>query len=165
MTSTDTTATTADTAATTAAPADSRALGLAHYAARGLLEHVLARHGVTFVQQLALRTAVTAGEPLTADELVARVRASLKASPAEVRAALDALRAKELLLADGPRLLPADAGRALLATVTAEITPLSARVWDGIPADDLAAAGRVLALVRERADRELAALAEAAPGS
>ncbi|MFE1268577.1 MarR family transcriptional regulator [Streptomyces sp. NPDC058757] len=158
--------TTTDTAtAATAAPADARMLGLAHYAARGVLEHVLARHGVTFVQQLALRTAATAGEPLTGDELVARIRAALKTSPAEARAALDALRAKDLLLADGPRLLPTDAGRALLATATAEIAPLSARVWGGIPADDLAAAGRVLALVAERADRELAALTGAAPGS
>ncbi|MFE2738808.1 MarR family transcriptional regulator, partial [Streptomyces sp. NPDC059349] len=32
------------------------------------------------------------------------------------------------------------------------------RIWGGIPAEDLAAAGRVLALVTERANAELAAL-------
>ncbi|MGY3335286.1 hypothetical protein ACVW0K_001385 [Streptomyces filamentosus] len=142
-----------------AAPlADARMLGLAHYAARGVLEHVLARHGVTFPQQIALRAAVTAAAPRTPDELVAQVRASLKADPAGIRADLDALRAKELLAADGPHLLPTDAGRALLAAVGAEVAPHTARVWGGIPTEDLAAAGRVLALVAERAGKELAAL-------
>ncbi|MEV6200729.1 MarR family transcriptional regulator [Streptomyces sp. NPDC051771] len=143
---------------TTAPAADSRLLGLAHYAARGLLEHVLARHGATFPQQVALRAAATAGAPRTPDELVSQIRAALKADPAGIRADLDALLAKGLLAADGPHLLATDAGRALLAAVTAETAPLSARVWDGIPDEDLAAAGRVLTLVAERADRELAAL-------
>ncbi|MFE5792052.1 MarR family transcriptional regulator [Streptomyces sp. NPDC056503] len=143
---------------TTAPAADARMLGLAHYAARGVLEHVLARHGVTFVEQIALRAAVTADAPRTPAELVATVRTTLKAGEAEARAAVDALRAGELLAGDGPHLIPTDAGRGLLAAVTAETAPLTARVWGGIPAEDLAAAGRVLALVAERADRELAAL-------
>ncbi|MFF0486132.1 MarR family transcriptional regulator [Streptomyces sp. NPDC004435] len=149
---------------TTASPvADSRMLGLAHHAARGLLEHVLARHGATFLEQIALRTAVTAEAPQTPDGLVARIRAAVKGDPADARAALDALLAKDLLAADGPHLLPTDTGRSLLATVGAETAPVSARVWDDIPAEDLAAAGRVLALVTARADRELAALENAAP--
>ncbi|KAA6216738.1 MarR family transcriptional regulator [Streptomyces filamentosus] len=146
------------TSSTTAPLADARLLGLAHYAARGVLEHVLARHGATFPQQIALRAAVTADAPRTPDELVAEVRASLKADPAGIRADLDALRAKGLLAADGPHLLPTDAGRALLAAVGAEVAPHAARVWGGIPTEDLAAAGRVLALVAERAGKELAAL-------
>ncbi|MFI8326211.1 MarR family transcriptional regulator [Streptomyces sp. NPDC085529] len=149
------------TTTTTAPAADARMLGLAHYAARGVLEHVLGRHGVTFLQQMSLRAAVTADAPLTPDELVARVRASVKGDPADAHAALDALLAKALLVADGPHLLPTDAGRELLATVAAEAAPLSARVWGNIPPEDLAAAGRVLALVTERADRELAALERA----
>ncbi|WP_318216801.1 MarR family transcriptional regulator [Streptomyces sp. SCL15-6] len=143
---------------TTAPVADSRALGLAHYAARGVLEHVLARHGVTFQQQIALRAAVTAAAPQTADDLVTQVRASLKADPVAVRATLDELLAERLLVADGAHLRPSDAGRELLAAVGAETAPFTARIWGGIPADDLAAAGRVLALVTERADAELTAL-------
>ncbi|RSS43475.1 MarR family transcriptional regulator [Streptomyces sp. WAC08241] len=138
--------------------ADARALGLAHYAARGVLEHVLARHGVTFHQQVALRAAVTAETPQTRDGLVALVRGSLKADPDGIRATLDDLLAERLLVADGPHLRPTDAGRDLLAAVAAETAPVSARIWGGIPAEDLAAAGRVLALVTERADAELAAL-------
>ncbi|MCX2182176.1 MarR family transcriptional regulator [Streptomyces sp. SKN60] len=142
----------------TAPAADARALGLAHYAARGLLEHVLARHGATFQQQIALRAAVTAEAPQTADALTAQVQGSLKADPADIRATLDELRDRGLLVADGAHLRATDAGRALLAAITAETAPVSARVWGGIPAEDLAAAGRVLALVTARANAELAAL-------
>jgi DNA-binding MarR family transcriptional regulator len=141
---------------TTAPAADARVLGLAHYAARGVLEHVLARHGLAFQQQVALRAAVTADAPTTADDLVAQVRGSLKAAEADVRATLDELLARRLLVADGAHLRPTDAGRELLAATAAEVAPVSARIWGGIPAEDLAAAGRVLALVTERADAELA---------
>ncbi|WP_254396403.1 hypothetical protein [Streptomyces sp. AC512_CC834] len=151
---------TAGTAITDAPAADSRVLGLAHYAARGVLEQILTRHGVTFQQQVALRAAVTAENPQTPDGLVAQVRGSLKADPADIRAVLDELLAKGLLVADGTRLLVTDAGRELTAAVGAAVAPVSARIWGGIPADDLAAAGRVLALVTERADAELAALTE-----
>ncbi|WP_018511100.1 MULTISPECIES: hypothetical protein [unclassified Streptomyces] len=155
------------TAASTAAPAPvpapapaatARELGLAHYAARGVLEYVLARYGATFAQQIALRAAINADAPQTPDELVAQVQGSLKADPAAIRAVLDELRAKDLLVADGEHLRPTEAGRELFAAVAAETAPISARVWGGIPAEDLAAAGRVLALVTARADAELAAL-------
>ncbi len=48
----------------------------------------------------------------------------------------------------------------LIATLGAATAPLSARIWGGIPAEGLAAAGRVLALVTARADAELAALTD-----
>jgi DNA-binding MarR family transcriptional regulator len=139
--------------------ADARALGLAHYAARGVLEHVLARHGATFQQQVALRAAVTADAPRTPNDLVTEVRGSLKADPSHIRATLDELLAKQLLVADGAHLRPTDAGRELIAAVGAETAPITARIWGGIPDEDLTAAGRVLALVAARANAELAALA------
>ncbi|WP_037853436.1 hypothetical protein [Streptomyces sp. NRRL S-340] len=147
------------TTASTAAPvADARALGLAHYAARGVLEHVLARHGITFQQQVALRAALTTGTPQTPDDIVTQVQGSLKADPADVRATLDELLAKQLLTADGAYLRPTDAGRGLIAAAGAETAPITARIWGGIPTEDLTAAGRVLNLVAERANAELAAL-------
>ncbi|MCT7355177.1 MarR family transcriptional regulator [Streptomyces sp. 15-116A] len=149
---------TANASDTTAPLADARALGLAHYAARGVLEHVLARHGLTFEQQITLRAAVTAHDPLTPDDLVAQVRASLKTDPAGIRTTVDELVTRELLTADGTHLRPTHAGRDLMAAVGAEIAPVSARIWGGIPTEDLAAAGRVLTLVTRRAEAELAAL-------
>ncbi|MER6633501.1 MarR family transcriptional regulator [Streptomyces sp. NPDC000987] len=146
------------TATATAPVAEARTLGLAHYAARGVLECVLTRHGITFQQQVTLRAAVTADAPQTRDDLVTQVRASLKADPADIRVTVDQLLARGLLVEDGAHLRPTDAGRELLSAVGAETAPVTARIWGGIPADDLAAAGRVLALVTERADAELAAL-------
>lgn len=143
---------------TTPPVANARDLGLAHYAARGVLEHVLARHGITFQHWIALRDAVTAGAPQTPDDLVTQIRGSVKADPADIRATLDELLAKQLLVADGAHLRPTDAGRELIAAVGAATAPITARIWGGIPAEDLAAAGRVLALVTERANTELAAL-------
>jgi DNA-binding MarR family transcriptional regulator len=146
------------TASTTEPVANARDLALAHYAARGVLEHVLARHGITFQQQVALRAAVTADTPQTPDGLVGRIHDSLKADPADIRATVDELLDKRLLDTEGPHLRPTDAGRELMAAVSAETAPVSARIWGGIPAADLTAAGRVLALVTERANAELAAL-------
>ncbi|WP_399895094.1 MarR family transcriptional regulator [Streptomyces sp. BBFR51] len=146
-------------ASTTTEPvANARTLALAHYAARGVLEHVLARHGSTFQQQIVLRAAVTTEAPQTPDDLVAQAQGALKADPADIRATLDELLAKQLLDADGSHLRPTDAGRELIAAVGAETAPISARIWGEIPAEDLSAAGRVLALVTERANTELAAL-------
>ncbi|MFD6419992.1 MarR family transcriptional regulator [Streptomyces sp. NPDC060194] len=142
---------------TTAPIADARAVGLAHYAARGVLETVLARHGLTFLQQNVLR-AVAAEPSPAADEAVARVVGTLKADPADIRAALDALTGRGLVAADGPVLRATAAGRELLDTTAAQVAPAGARIWGGIPAEDLAAAGRVLALVTERANAELARL-------
>lgn len=157
-TGTGTTSTTpAPAPAPTAPPLDPRVIALAHYASRAVLERVIARHGLTFAQQVTLRAAAVDG-PLERDTLTARVGASLKADPADVRATVGELLGKGLLSADGPRVATTDAGRELFAAAGAETSPVTARIYAGIPAEDLAVAGRVLALIKERADAELAAL-------
>ncbi|MGK5546706.1 MarR family transcriptional regulator [Streptomyces sp. URMC 127] len=131
---------------------------LAHYAARSVLEQLLAWHGMTYAQQITLRTADTAdtaGTPHTPDDLVTEVQRSLKTDPADIRATLDELLGKQLLVTDGTHLRPTDAGRELTAAIDTETAPVTARIWDGIPTEDLAATGRVLALVTERANTEL----------
>ncbi|MFJ9115187.1 MarR family transcriptional regulator [Streptomyces sp. NPDC102394] len=142
---------------TTAPVADARSLGLAHYAARAALESVLSRHGLTFQQHITLRSVVVAGAPVERDALVAQVTGSLKVETAAARDVVGELLGKGLLTAEATHVRAADAGRALYAEVAAEAGELSARIWSGIPAEDLAATGRVLALVTERADAELAA--------
>jgi DNA-binding MarR family transcriptional regulator len=142
---------------TTITTADARSLALAHYAARGVLEQVLARQGMTFQEQITLRAAAV--DTLTPAELIAEVHGSLKADPASIEVTVDELVSKGLLAETDGTLHPTDAGRAVLAAAAAEVAPFSARIWEGIPAEDLAAAGRVLALVTERANAELAAMA------
>ncbi|MET8628136.1 MarR family transcriptional regulator [Kitasatospora sp. NPDC004669] len=149
------------TAVTTTAPAplDPRAIALAHYASRSLLEGVLARHGATFEQNVTLRATAAAGGSLGREALVADVTGSLKADEARVRAVIEETTAAALLEADpqhGEALRLTAAGRQLYERTTAEIAPVSARLYAGIPAEDLAVAGRVLALITERANAELA---------
>ncbi|MFE1442780.1 MarR family transcriptional regulator [Streptomyces sp. NPDC058739] len=149
---------------TTAAPSvDPRVIGLAHYAGRAVLEHVLDRHGATFQQQITLRLIVTAEAPVERAALAGQVTASLKIPEAEVLAVVDGLVERGLAAAEGTAVRATDAGRELYATTTAETAPVSARIYAGIPAEDLAVAGRVLTLITERADAELAALKAARP--
>jgi DNA-binding MarR family transcriptional regulator len=143
---------------TTTPTVDGRVIGLAHYAGRAVLETALARRGLTFQQSVALRLAAVADLPVERDELVGQVVDALKVDPAEVRSTVEELIAKGLLVSEASRLRATDAGQAAYAGTSAETGPISARIYAGIPAGDLAAAGRVLALVTERANAELAAL-------
>ncbi|WDV49574.1 MarR family winged helix-turn-helix transcriptional regulator [Streptomyces coeruleorubidus] len=145
---------------TTATPLlDPRVIALAHYAGRAVLENVLARHGVTFQQSVTLRLAVVADGPVEREQLVDGVVGALKNDPAEVEGVIDELIAAQLLApAEGPRVRITDAGRELYARTAGETAPFSARIYAGIPEEDLAVAGRVLSLITERADAELAGL-------
>ncbi|MFD9608137.1 MarR family winged helix-turn-helix transcriptional regulator [Streptomyces sp. NPDC059083] len=143
---------------TTAPTTNGRVIALAHYSARALLEGVLTRHGATFEQSVVLRAAVTAGDSVGRDALVSDVIGSLKADGSAVRGVIDGLTATgllERLPADGSRLRVTETGRDLYDTTTAETAEISSRLYAGIPAEDLAVAGRVLTLLTERANAEL----------
>lgn len=153
------------TTPTTSPVLDPRAIALAHYAGRALLEKVLARHGVTFQQSVTLRLAAVAEGPVERDRIVADVVGALKIDAAEAHSVVDELICAGLLAPHEPphessQVRITDAGRELFETTSAETAPVSARVYADIPADGLAVAGRVLSLITERADAELAALAE-----
>lgn len=145
---------------TTSAPAvNGRDVALAHYAGRALLEGVLTRHGTTFHQSVTLRAVVVAGESIGRDELVRHVAGSLKTDESAVRGVIDELTAARLLEqdpAEASRMRLTDAGRELYETTSAESAEIAVRLYAGIPAEDLAVVGRVLALVTERANAELA---------
>ncbi|WP_030322833.1 winged helix DNA-binding protein [Streptomyces sp. NRRL B-3229] len=145
---------------TTAPPLlNPRVIALAHYAARGILEHVLARHGLTFQQSVTLRLAAVAEGPVERQHLVDDVVGSLKIRTQEAQAVVDELVTAGALAARLPsQVRITDAGRQLYEVTSAETAPVSARVYDGIPEEELAVAGRVLSLITERANRELAAL-------
>ncbi|MFI1396169.1 MarR family transcriptional regulator [Streptomyces sp. NPDC020681] len=144
---------------TTAPTVNGRVVALAHYAARALLEGVLARHGTTFNQSVTLRAVAVAGESIGRDELVGEVNGSLKTGESVVRGVIEELTAAKVLEedpAEASRLRLTDAGRELYESTGAESAEISARLYADIPAQDLAVAGRVLALVTERANAELA---------
>ncbi|MET7490234.1 MarR family transcriptional regulator [Streptomyces sp. NPDC005538] len=145
---------------TTAPRLDPRVLGLAHYAARAVLESVLTRHGLAFQQQIVLRPVALADGPVDRDRLTEDTVAALKTDKQSVQGTIDGLITAGLLGADAAEVRITDAGRALYERVTKETSAASARIWGDIPEEDLLTAGRVLALVTERANAELAAVAE-----
>ncbi|WNM33197.1 MarR family transcriptional regulator [Streptomyces sp. Li-HN-5-11] len=142
---------------TTTPLVDSRVIGLAHYAARAVLERVLARHGVTFQQSVTLRLASVADGPLERERLTDDVVASLKIAAAEAHDTIEELIAARLLAPEPPsHVRITDTGRELYETSSAETGAIAARIYAGIPTEDRAVAGRVLTLVTERANAELA---------
>ncbi|GAB2921158.1 MarR family transcriptional regulator [Streptomyces heilongjiangensis] len=145
----------------TASSVSGRVIALAHYAARAALETVLARYDLTFQQSVVLRVVAVADGPVAREAVVDQVVDSLKIGAAEVRGVLAELAAAELVADAGdgePGLVAVtDAGREVHARTTAETGVVSARIYAGIPAEDLAVAGRVLGLVTDRANAELAA--------
>ncbi|MFI6461466.1 MarR family transcriptional regulator [Streptomyces sp. NPDC050528] len=144
---------------TTTTPANARMLGLAHYAARAVLESVLTRHDLGFQQQIVLRPLALAAGPVDRDRLTADTVAALKVDEDSVRGTVDGLIAAGLVATDVSEVRITEAGRALYERITKETSAASGRIWGDIPEQDLLAAGRVLTLVAERADAELAAVA------
>ncbi|WP_327351076.1 MarR family winged helix-turn-helix transcriptional regulator [Streptomyces sp. NBC_01304] len=154
--------TTTTAPATVTAPAattNGRAIALAHYSARALLERVLTSHGITFEQSVTLRAVVAAGESIGFEALVGDVTGSLKADAPVVRGVIEELITAKLLQEDPAQASPVrltDAGRELYERTSAESAEISARLYADIPEEDLAVAGRVLALLTERANAALA---------
>ncbi|TXS43260.1 MarR family transcriptional regulator [Streptomyces sp. uw30] len=138
---------------------DPRVIALAHYASRALLENVLARHGATFQWSVTLRLVAVADGPVDRDALVGGVVDALKIDPALAHSTVDELIAAELLAPQEPSAVRiTDAGRELYSSTSAATAPITARVYAGIPKEDLAVAGRVLSLITERANAEFAAM-------
>ncbi len=99
--------------------------------------------------------------PIGRGELVGDVTGSLKIDESVVRDVIEELTATKLLEEDPAeasrfRVRLTDAGRELCESTAAETAEISARLYAGIPVEDLAIAGRVLTLVTERANAELA---------
>ncbi|MFD1662983.1 MarR family transcriptional regulator [Streptomyces caeni] len=137
---------------------DSRLVGLTHYASRTLLERLLARTGTTFDQSVALRALADHGGTLEHTALVARLRDGLKiGDEAVARTAVDTLIAEGLLEIAQERVSLTDRGRDLSDGIQAGAREIASRLYAGIPQEDLETAGRVLTLVLERANADLAA--------
>ncbi|MFD6492729.1 MarR family winged helix-turn-helix transcriptional regulator [Streptomyces sp. NPDC059944] len=138
-------------------PVNGQVIGLAHYASRAALERILARSGTTFNQSVALRAVSDNGGTVERGRLVGRLTGALKIEEPVARATVEEMTARELLAEPSAgQVSLTDAGRELFDSIRTAGNAIAARLYAGIPAEDLAAAGRVLALVTERADAELA---------
>ncbi|MFF0186286.1 MarR family winged helix-turn-helix transcriptional regulator [Streptomyces sp. NPDC005244] len=141
----------------TTLPVNGQVIGLAHYASRAALERILARSGTTFNQSVALRAVSDNGGTVERGRLMGRLTGALKIEEPVARATVEEMTARELLAEQSAgRVSLTDAGRELFDSIRTAGNAVAARLYAGIPAEDLAAAGRVLTLVTERADAELA---------
>ncbi|MFE1789976.1 MarR family transcriptional regulator [Streptomyces sp. NPDC059525] len=142
---------------TTAPTLNARVIALAHNAARTLAEGALTRHGITFHQSVTLRTVAVAGGTLARQALVAEVTDALKTPASLVEDVIGELTTAGLLHPLDESLTLTDTGRDLYEATAAATAGIAARLYAGIPAEDLAVAGRVLTLITDRANAELAA--------
>jgi DNA-binding MarR family transcriptional regulator len=124
-----------------------------------ILDRQLAGAGVTEPQWVTLTIAVMNGGTIDAASLISRVADALKVSHADARARIDELAAAQLLeLAEGDASMVGvtDAGSELHGRIRNAVIEITRRLWSDLPGDDLATAGRVLGIVLNRANAELA---------
>ncbi|MFI5924450.1 hypothetical protein ACIA3K_00580 [Micromonospora sp. NPDC051543] len=135
-------------------------IGQAHFATRALLEHAIAPLGVDFGQVLALN-ALTAG-PVDRTPLVRRLARARRVDESGVHEAIVGLVDAGLARLDDatePRVSLTDAGHRTQARVAEAVGDITARLYADIPPAEADVAARVLTLVTERANEELAAVA------
>ncbi|MGW1185027.1 hypothetical protein ACWD7Y_11105 [Streptomyces drozdowiczii] len=141
----------------TAPAVNGQVIGMAHYATRAVAERLLPE-GTTFHQALALSAAEGAGGTVERRALIARLAGAVKLDLAAAEATVVALTSAGLLEErPGDLLALTPAGDALVQGYKAGVADIAAELYGDLPAEDLAAAGRVLTEVTARADAMLAA--------
>ena len=123
-----------------------------------ILTRQLTGTNLTEPQWVTLTLAVIGGGSFDRGELLTRVAGALKVSDAEAQARIAELAAAKLLDApdeQGSPITVTDAGKDQHARIRGAVTEITGRLWGDLPAEDLATAGRVLAIVLERANAEL----------
>ena len=130
-------------------------IGQAERATRTLLDRRLRDSGLAFEEWVAVNQ-VHAGVG-GRQALVARLEGGLKIDAEAAGRAVDAVIGAGLVAMDATQLTLTDAGLQRYAVVSAEIAAITARLYGDVPPEDLEVAGRVLSLLTERANAELAA--------
>jgi DNA-binding MarR family transcriptional regulator len=123
-------------------------LGVASRAGQRVLSAVIGRAEISFPQWVVLKSLHEEGGRLERAALVVRLADGLGLPAPAVEAALDGLRARGLV-GDGVGLT--DDGQDLYGRLAEQVAKAGAELLDGMPADDLDAARRVLAEYTRRA--------------
>jgi DNA-binding MarR family transcriptional regulator len=132
-------------------------IGQAESALGAILGPLLARTGTTFNQWLVLTVTAASGSAIDRDQLVARITGARKIDAHQVEAAISELADAGLVLpGDQTRVGLSEAGQARFHEIRAALQDVTGRLFADFPPEDLATAGRVLAIVTARANAELA---------
>jgi DNA-binding MarR family transcriptional regulator len=133
-------------------------IGQTEKALNAILDRQLAGTGVTEPQWVTLTIAVMTGGTIDRAWLASRVADALKVSPADAQARIDELAVAQLVdrvAGAGSYVSVTATGSELHGRIRAAVIEITHRLWSDLPAGDLAAAGRVLATVLDRANAEL----------
>jgi DNA-binding MarR family transcriptional regulator len=134
-------------------------LGQTEKALGAILDRQLAGTGLTEPQWVTLSLAVLTGRPVAADEFTSRTAGVLKVDQGAARVHVDALIEHGLAQVSENEFTLTEAGRDLHARVRGNIAGITERLWGDLAPADLATAGRVLGIVLDRANAELAVAA------
>ena len=135
-----------------------RAIGQAEKTLNAILARLLEGTGLTEPEWVILTLAATSGEPAARDQFTRMVAGALKISDADAQARVDAMIAAQQLqiTGAGQAVTVTGAAQQLHSQIRATVAGITERLWGDLPADDLATVGRVLAIITERANAELA---------
>jgi len=135
-----------------------RVIGQAEKTMNAILARQLAGTGLTGPQWVILTLAVTGGGTAEPDKFTRIVADALKISETVARTRVgDMVTAQQLQITGEPPAVTATAAaRQLHSRISAANTQIVQRLWGDLSAADLATAGRVLAVITERANAELA---------
>ena len=135
-----------------------RVIGQAEKTLNAILGRELAGTGLTEPQWVILTLAVTGGGAADRDRFTSMVADALKISEAEAKARVaDMVTAQQLnITGQGSAVTVTGTAQQLHSRIRAAITEITQQLWGDLPAEDLATAGRVLAIITERANAELA---------
>ena len=134
-------------------------IGQAESALGAILDPLLARTGTTFNQWLVLTVTAAGGAAIDRGQLLTRITGARKIDDSAAHTAIAELTAAELLRAlpgEGSRIGLTEAGQARYRSIRTALGEVTSRLFGGLPAEDLATAGRVLTIITERANAELA---------
>ena len=135
-----------------------RVIGQAEKTMNAILARQLAGTGLAGPQWVILTLAITGGGMAEPDKFTRIVADALKISETVARTRVgDMVTAQQLQITGEPPAVTATAAaRQLHSRISAANTQIVRRLWGDLPAADLATAGRVLAVITERANAELA---------
>ena len=135
-----------------------RVIGQTEKTLNAILGRELAGTGLTEPQWVILTLAVTGGGAADRDRFTSMVADALKISEAEAKARIaDMVTAQQLnITGQGSAVTVTGTAQQLHSRIRAAITEITQQLWGDLPAEDLATAGRVLAIITERANAELA---------
>jgi DNA-binding MarR family transcriptional regulator len=134
-----------------------RLLGQAENTLRALLTRFLAGTDLTYHTWVLMNATAMSGGEADRGQLTATATNALKIDQADVDSAIVTLTQAGLVTADAQAVRLTEAGRTVYQRVSAAMSPATSRLLADVPTEDLAAAGRVLSTLIDRANAILAA--------